>query len=144
MMPAPHRRRLPNRRPALTRSIDAGNHRLEVTIGLDPADGQPREVFLDGAKGGGELAMILDDVAVLVSVALQHGVSAAVLAKSMARVPLAPVAPADLAEAAGPRQTAPASVVGVVLDLLRELEAGRTRTQENASSRAMGYASEKP
>ena len=62
-MTTPARRRLPNRRPALTRTIDAGNHRLEVTICLDPADGQPREVFLDGAKGGGELAMILDDVA---------------------------------------------------------------------------------
>ncbi len=84
--PVPHRHRLPNRRPALTRTIDAGNHRLEVTIGLDPADGQPREVFMDGAKDGGELAVILDDVAVLVSVALQHGVPAAALAKSMSRI----------------------------------------------------------
>ena len=121
-MTSPARRRLPNRRPALTRTIDAGNHRLEVTIGLDPADGRPREVFVDGVKNGGELAMILDDVAVLVSVALQHGIPAAALAKSMSRVPLAPLAPEDLAEADGPKQTAPAIVVGVVLDFLRELE----------------------
>ena len=119
---SPTRRRLPSRRPALTRTITAGNHRFEVTIGLDPADGRPREVFLDGAKAGGELALILDDVAVLVSVALQHGIPAAALAKSMSRMPLAPVMPADLAEAAGPRQTAPASVVGTVLDLLRSIE----------------------
>ena len=39
------------------------------------------------------------------------------------RLPLVPLAPKDLAEAAGPRQTAPASVIGAVLDLLRALEA---------------------
>ncbi len=120
--PAPHRHRLPNRRPSLTRTINAGNHRFEVTVGIDPVDGQPREVFLDGAKDGTEMATILDDVAVLVSIALQHGIRATALAKSVARLPLVPLTPADLAEAAGPRQTAPASIIGVVLDLLSSLE----------------------
>ena len=132
----PVRRRLPNRRPSETRTIDAGNHRFEVTIGLDPADDRPLEVFVDGTKNGGELALILNDVAVLVSIALQCGIPAAALARSMSRVPLAPLTPADLAEADGPKQTAPASVVGVVLDLLRELEAGPARTQENGCSLA--------
>ena len=141
-MLTPKRHRLPNRRPALTRTIDAGNHRLEVTIGLDPADGQPREVFMDGTKDGGELAMILDDVAVLVSLALQHNISAAALAKSMSRVPLAPITPADLARAAGPRQTAPASIVGVVLDLLCEVEAGPAQTHDNGTSHATRDARE--
>ena len=111
------RRRLPNRRSSETHALSVGNHSFTATVGFDPADERPREVFLNGAKAGGELALILDDVAVLVSVALQHGIPAAALAKSMARVPLAPVMPADLADAAGPRQTAPASVVGTVLDL---------------------------
>ncbi len=56
----------------------------------------------DGAKGGGELAAILDDASVLISLALQHGIGAVVMAKSMSRVPLAPLTPADLAETAGP------------------------------------------
>ena len=43
--------------------------------------------------------------------------------KSVARVPLAPLTPADLAEAAGPRNTAPASIIGAVLDLLQGFEA---------------------
>ncbi len=119
---APYRRRLPNRRPSLTRTINAGNHHFEVTVGIDPVDGQPREVFLDGTKDGGELAVILDDASVLISVALQHGIGAVVMAKSMSRVPLARLVPADLAEAAGPRQTAPASIVGKVPDLLAQFE----------------------
>ncbi len=120
--PAPYRHRLPNRRPSLTRTINAGNHRFEITVGIDPADGQPREVFLDGAKDGGELAVILDDASVLISVALQHGIGALVLAKSMSRVPLAPLTPADLAEAVGPKLTEPASIIGAVLDLLSSFE----------------------
>ncbi len=139
-----HRHRLPNRRPSLTRTINAGNHRFEVTVGIDPADGQPREVFLDGAKDGGELAVILDDASVLISVALQHGVPASVLTKSMARIPLAPLAPADLAEATGPRQTAPASIVGRVLDLLSSFEIGPAQTQANASCHATKIAPERP
>ena len=48
------------------------------------------------------------------------------------------------AEAAGPQQTAPASVVGVVLDLLRELEAGSAGTQENDCSHAMKNSPKSP
>ncbi len=103
----PHRRRLPSRRPGETHALSVGNHTFTATFGFDQ-DGQPREVFLDGAKDGTEMATILDDVAVLVSVALQHGIRATALAKSVARLPLVPLTPADLAEAAGPRQTAPA------------------------------------
>ena len=55
--------------------------------------------------------------------ALQHGVSAVALAKSVARLPSAPLAPSDPASPAGPQHTAPASVIGAALDLLRKLEA---------------------
>ncbi len=83
----PYRRRLPNRRPGETHALSVGNHTFTATFGFDQ-DGQPREVFLDGAKDGTEMATILDDVAVLVSVALQHGIRTTALAKSVARLPL--------------------------------------------------------
>ena len=122
-MSAPERRRLPNRRPSLTQALTVGNLRFHASIGFDPADGQPREVFLAGAKDGTEMAAILDDASVVISMALQHGITAAALAKSVARVPAAPLTPADLATPTGPTRTEPASVIGAVLDLLRELEA---------------------
>ncbi len=65
---APLRRRLPNRRPSLTRTINVGNRCFEVTVGIDPVDGQPREVFLDGAKDGGELAVNADQATVMAAV----------------------------------------------------------------------------
>ena len=126
-MPTPNlaalRRRLPNRRPSETRTLTVGNLTFAATVGFDPEDGRPREVFLDGAKDGTEMAAILDDASVVISISLQHGISAAALAKSVARVPLAPLTPAGLAEAAGPRNTAPASVIGAALDLLQGFEA---------------------
>ena len=87
---------------------------------------------------------ILDDASVLISLALQHGIGAVVMAKSMSRVPQAPLTPADLAEAAGPRQTAPASIIGVVLDLLSSFETGPSRTQENGTSHAMKNGPKQP
>ena len=121
-MTAPARKRLPNRRPSETRTLHVGNLTFAATVGFDPADGQPREVFLAGAKDGTEMAAILDDASVVISVALQHGISAAALAKSVARVPAAPLAPADLAAPTGPAHTSPISVIGAALDLLRKLE----------------------
>ena len=119
----PIRRRLPNRRPSETHVLIVGNVSVTVTIGFDPHDGKVREVFINGGKVGTEIDGILADIAVILSVSLQHDLDAATLSRSVARLPLAPLTPADLAEAAGPRRTAPASVVGAVLDLLRELAA---------------------
>ena len=119
---APARHRLPNRRPSETLTLNVGSHILAATVGFDSADGRPREIFLSGAKDGTDMAAILDDAAVTLSIALQHGISAAALAKSVARLPSAPLAPSDLANPDGPGRTAPASVIGAVLDLLRKLE----------------------
>ena len=118
----PHRRRLPNRRPSETRTLHVGNLTFAASIGFDPVDGRPSEIFLAGAKDGTDMAAILDDASVVISVALQHGISPEALAKSVARVPTAPLMPSDLAAATGPAHTEPASVIGAVLDLLRELE----------------------
>lgn len=99
--------RLPNRRPAETQDIACGNLRLTATVGFDRA-GQPAEIFLCGAKDGSGLAAILDDASVLISIALQHGIPAVVLRKSVARIPEALDGPATLA----------ASPIGAALDLL--------------------------
>ena len=74
------RERLPNRRPAITETLEVAGQYFEASIGFDPATAQPRELFLAGAKDGSALAAILDDAAVVFSVALQHGIPAETLA----------------------------------------------------------------
>jgi len=85
-----------------------------ATVGFDQA-GRPAEVFLCGAKDGSGLAAILDDASVMVSVALQHGIRAAALAKSIARIPENLEGPA----------IKPASPIGAALDLLVDFEASQ-------------------
>ena len=118
----PQRHRLPNRRPSETRALEVAGQVFEATVGFDPEHRQPRELFLSGGKSGSMLDALLGDVAVVVSVALEHGVPTTALAKSISRVPALPLALTDLATPAGPRSTMPASVVGLALDLLREFE----------------------
>ncbi len=118
------RTRLPNRRPAVTETLEVAGQCFEATIGFDPATGQPRELFLAGAKDGSALAAILDDAAVVISVALQHNVPAEALAKSVGRMPAGPVAPADLDRT--PDQRVPASPIGAALDRVARWEAGIT------------------
>ncbi len=119
----PRRHRLPTRRPSETRTLEVAGQVFEATVGLDPEDGQPRELFLTGGKAGSMLDALLGDVALVVSAALQHGISASALARSIARTPAAPLTLTDLPTATGPKCTAPASVIGAALDLLREVEA---------------------
>jgi hypothetical protein len=113
-MTAPSRVRLPNRRRAETRELTIGNLTLTATVGFDPA-WRPVEVFLCGAKDGSGLAAILDDTSVVISVALQHGIRAAALAKSIARIPENLEGPA----------IKPASPIGAALDLLVDIEASQ-------------------
>ena len=108
--PTAARRRLPTRRPSETQTLYVGNLTFAATVGFDPQDGRPREVFLAGAKDGTDMAAILDDASVVMSVALQHGVSAAALAKSVARLPSTALVPSDLAAPTGPSHTAPISM----------------------------------
>lgn len=101
------RTRLPNRRHAETTDLPIGGMSIAATIGFDRA-GNAAEVFLSGGKDGSGLAAILHDAAVIISIALQHGVPAEALAKSVARLPERLDGPA----------TAPASPIGAALDLL--------------------------
>ncbi len=118
---APMRIRLPARRPALIHDIEIGDCRATVTIGFDGAN-RPREIFLVAGRGGSDMAKILDDVAVLISIALQHDIAASVLGKSVGRLPPAALLPSDLDLPGDDRDRPAATVIGVVLDLLQQLE----------------------
>ena len=114
------RQRLPNRRPARTESLEVAGQAFTATVGFDPETGQPRELFLDASKRDSMFGAMLNDAAVAISVALQHGIPAAALAKSVGRLPAGPVAPAGLDHAPG--QKVPASPIGAALDLLQGFE----------------------
>ena len=116
----PIRHRLPNRRPSLKQSLEAGGQTFTADVGFDPETGQPRELFLSAGKEGSLLDALPADAAVVISVALQCGIEPADLAKSIGRLPEGPVTPADLDRPSG---RLPASPIGAALDLLRELEA---------------------
>ena len=118
------RQRLPNRRPSEAHTLSVGNQTFTATVGFDPENGQPRELFLDAPKRDSMFGAMLADVATIVSIALQSGVPAAALAKSVGRLPDLPVMPANL-----DRPTAgshPASAIGAAVDLLCEFERERS------------------
>jgi hypothetical protein len=98
-----NRQRLPNRRPSITADLVHDGRAYAVTMGFDPRDGCLREVFTHGAKAGSTMDGILDDVCVVLSLLLQHGVEPLALASSMGRL--------------GDGK-APASIVGALADLL--------------------------
>lgn len=105
----------PNRRTGITVRIEIGDVVVHATCNFDTHTGQPCELFLAGPKAGSPLAVLLEDAAVLVSVALQHGVPPAALAKSMASVPAGRLTPNDLTDPKVQVPTAPATVLGAVL-----------------------------
>jgi hypothetical protein len=75
-------------------------------------------MFLSGAKDGSGTAAILEDASVVISIALQCGIRAAALAKSIARLPTAPLAPPYLDHPRGARVAA--SAIGAALDLIAD------------------------
>ncbi len=114
------RARLPNRRPSHSETLEVGGQKVIATVGFDPETGQPRELFMSAGKEGSLLNALLADAAVVISVALQHGVPGEALARSVGRLPAGPVAPTELDHAPG--QKVPASPIGAVLDLLRSFD----------------------
>ncbi len=118
------RQRLPNRRPSHTEALEVAGQAFTATVGFDPKSGQPRELFLTAGKEGSLLNALLADAAVVISIALQNGVPAAALAKSVGRLPAGPVAPVDLDHAPG--QKVPASPIGAALDLVFAFERERS------------------
>jgi len=76
-------------------------------MGMCPTTGAVREVFADTVKGG-QMQATIADACVLISLALQHDIAPAALAKSMARCPDPMAGGADM----------PASPIGTILDLI--------------------------
>ena len=72
--PATSRKRLPNRRPALTFDLEAGGQRYAATIG-SYSDGRPAEIFLTASRAGSQADTSARDAAIVARLALQHGAS---------------------------------------------------------------------
>ena len=77
------RQRLPTRRPNETMEVTHEGATYAITLGSDPATGEVREIFSHGAKIGSAMDAILDDACILLSIMLQHGISASSFAGSM-------------------------------------------------------------
>jgi hypothetical protein len=67
------RRTLPQRRASETFDLRFWNQNFTVSIGRYP-DGTPGEVFIDGGKTGQDVQSTARDAAVVLSLALQHGI----------------------------------------------------------------------
>lgn len=102
------RMKLADRRRNETVVVDHFGHRFTITIGFDGSL-RPMEVFADGTKIGTDLAHVIADACVVVSLALQHGCEASALVKSLGRVPW----PAE-----GEDAERPASVLGAIADVV--------------------------
>ncbi len=88
------RQRLPNRRPAHTEALEVAGQAFTATVGFDPESGQPRELFMAVGKEGSLLNAMLADAAVVINVALQHGVPADLEGPRPGRLSASPIAAA--------------------------------------------------
>lgn len=104
---------LPQRRPLETFNLRHWNANFSVGIGRYP-DGTIGEIFINGEKCGTQLDVVARDSAVILSLALQHGLRIGDLRHAVTRD--------ENGEASGP--------VGRLLDMLHE--------EETALARAVG------
>lgn len=111
------RRKLPHRRPSITRDViwarTQGEHRFSVTIGFDPETGAVREVFASGARGS-DMDATIADACVIISHALQYGARAAAMSSSMLKV-------SD--PSSGGDASLHASVAGAIMDCVAQMVA---------------------
>ena len=103
----------PSRRPHITRAVEWQQHPFTVTIGLDPNTGKPLDVFADRPKVDG-MSATLSDACIVISMAMQCGLSPDKLAKSLGRTPVL----------WGPEgETQPASPIGAIVAAIQEEQA---------------------
>ena len=109
------RKRLPNRREIVTTEIEAGGIRAHASIGFGP-DRRPAEIFLRPKSGrvGSDVDFLVDDVAIVISVALQHGITPEVLGRSLGYHP----------------GGEPASVIGAAIALIAEHQPPKRRDDD--------------
>lgn len=77
------RLRLPSRRASSNYVIEFSGQQFAITVGFYP-DGKPGEVFANAGKTPQAVQQIIADTCILISIALQHGVPAEDLGKSLA------------------------------------------------------------
>ena len=107
------RKTLPSRRRAQLETIEFGGIIYEVGFGEDPVTGEILEVFISTPGiSGSEVEAICSDGAVLISLALQNGLSLEQLDHSLLRVSKGIMEPSS----------EPASIIGYVIGRLREIE----------------------
>jgi hypothetical protein len=100
------RHALPMRRRCETFEVAFGGLTKSHTVSVGYYDdNRPGEVFINGGKSGEAVEAIARDGAVLLSMALQHGVSLDTISHAITR----------------DGQDAPASIVGAVVDRLIEM-----------------------
>jgi hypothetical protein len=80
----PDRRILPQRRRSETFTLRLDSFVFEVTVGYYPT-GEAGEVFITGAKAGTDMDAVTRDSAILLSLALQHGVPLTVMRHAITR-----------------------------------------------------------
>jgi hypothetical protein len=80
------RERLPNRRPSVTAATEWLNMPLNISVGFS-ADGSPLEIFARAGRPDSDLDCVVDDVALILSRALQHGDQLSSIARSVGRLP---------------------------------------------------------
>lgn len=94
------------RRENETRALNYRGSDWLVTTGFNRA-GDPMEVFATGPKEGSDMQHVLSDACVVISIALQHGITPAALAKSLGTTPVM-------------GQDEPASPIGAILGVLQQ------------------------
>lgn len=67
------RKRLPNRRDSDALTFSHEGHTVHATVSFD-ADGKLAEIFLNSGKTGTLIDIVMREMAVVVSIALQYGV----------------------------------------------------------------------
>jgi hypothetical protein len=78
------RERLPNRRPTENRTIQHQAFTFVASIGRH-SDGRLAEIFISSRKSGSDMAAAARDASIVVSIALQHGVSPEVIRHALGR-----------------------------------------------------------
>lgn len=86
------RSRLPDRRPSIVATVEWAGETWLLGSSFG-ADGHAAEVFLNGPKIGSDHEALLNDACVAISLLLQHGMTAAELARHLGREGIAPGAP---------------------------------------------------
>jgi len=101
---------LPQRRACDTFNINFWNGTFAVTVGYYSDHLTPGEVFISGTKSGVDLDGVVRDSAVLLSLALQHGVAIETMQRAVTRN----------------QDGSPSTIVGAICDVLVAKKAGNS------------------